>query len=152
VRLGVFVAILATLVFDIGLISPIVVDTVPPPGTGRLSPGTAIRCLKFSNPGHPFWPDSARLDTAVANGPPELMWYRGIEHLPSNDLWVYRQWRPSGQDSIDLDWYGSYIRLPVHGARLVGRTFSMYYDNLLEAVRAHPRPVTAFWVTCPRGG
>jgi hypothetical protein len=152
VRLGVFVAILATLLFDIGLLVPIAVDTAPQPGSERLPLGSRIRCLRFSNPEHPFWPDSARLDTAVANGPPELLWYRGSAHLPSSGAWVYRQWRPSGPDSIDLDWYGSYIRLPVQGARLVGRTFNMYYDNLLEALRTKHRQVVASWIKCPRGG
>lgn len=147
-RLGLFTVILATLLLDIGLVSPIVVDTAPSPGSARLPAGSPVRCLRFSRVGHPYWPDLAVLDTMVANGPPELLWYRGGVRVASGD-WVPRRWRPAGNDSLDLDWYGSYVRLPLRGTRLVGRTFEMYYDNLLEALRVKSRPVLATWIRCP---
>ena len=98
-RLGLFVMILAALLLDIGLLFPIVVDTAPPPGTEKLPADSPVRCLRFSDPRHPYWPDLARLDTTLANGPRENLWYGGSVRLPDNGDWVYRRWRPSGKDS-----------------------------------------------------
>lgn len=61
-RLGVFMAILATLLVDIGLVFPVVVETALPAGSEALAAGSLVRCFKvLTYQNHWYWPDSIRL-------------------------------------------------------------------------------------------
>lgn len=154
-RLGVFTAILATLLVDIGLVFPIVVETAPPAGSERLPAGSPVRCLKvLTYQKHWYWPDSIRLDTApIAGIPLKDLWYQARIHRVGEDQWSRSGWRPAGRDSIDFFLHESErLRLPIKGSQIVGRLFETYYDNFFEVVttaRTRARLVTLSSIPCP---
>lgn len=155
-RLGVFTAILATLLLDIGLVFPVAVETALPPSSERLPAGSPVRCFKvLTYEKHWYWPDSIRLDTAfVAGIPHKELWYQARFHRPGEDHWARSGWRPAGKDSIDLFLHESErLRIPIQGTPVVGRLFETYFDNFFEVVTTvtrKPGPVTLSWVPCPR--
>lgn len=155
VRLGVFMAILATLLVDIGLVFPVVVETALPAGSEALAAGSLVRCFKvLTYQNHWYWPDSIRLDTTPVLGTPlRDLWYQArIHRAPEND-WGRSGWRPAGKDSIDLFLHESErLRLPIEGNPLIGRLFETYYDNFFEVVttaRTRTRLVTLSSIPCP---
>lgn len=156
-RFGVFTAILATLLVDIGLVFPVVVETALPPGSERLAAGSPVRCLKvLTYQKHWYWPDSIRLGTTPVLGIPlKELWYQARIHRTGENDWGRSGWRPAGKDSIDLFLHESErLRLPIKGSPLIGRLFETYYDNFFEVVTTatrKPRPVTLSWVPCPQG-
>ena len=154
-RLGLFSVILTTLLMDIGLVFPVVVETAPPAGSERLAAGSPVRCLKvLTYQKHWYWPDSTRLDTTPVLGIPlKELWYQARIHRRGDNDWGRSGWRPAGKDSIDLFLHESErLRLPITGSPLIGRLFETYYDNFFEVVMTattKTRLVTVFSIPCP---
>lgn len=154
-RLGAFMAILATLLVEIGLVFPVVVEAAPPADSERPAAGSPVRCFKIlTYQKHWYWPDSIRLDTTPAAGIPlKELWYQARLRRLGSDHWERSGWRPAGKDSIDFAWYDTErLRVATQGTPVVGRLFETYYDNFFEVVTTATtgtRLVTLSSIPCP---
>jgi len=121
IRVGLFVAIFASLLCIIGLSFP--VPYGPRAVTGTATP-TLLQtpiCLRLRYEGSEDdeLPGEMRLRSAAGLGPGLYAADGGPESMR---LYNYSSWRPAGRDSIDVGWHHSpVLRLPVAGDSLIGR-------------------------------
>jgi hypothetical protein len=156
VRLGVFVAILAVLVWIALAVTPTGRLTPPPPNADLPRPPT-IRCLQLAFPwteSYGFTPELAVLDTVVRHEWRGHVVYYAAYRMRDSTWTGWAAWAPAG-DSMYLmleDWPA--YHLPVSGdtlrASVTPAADETILGMLMEAGRRRISPLTAVWTPCPK--
>lgn len=149
-RLGIYLALFASLAMVVALVLPVPYGPRPIPGDPAALLSRAPLCLRlrYDAAGNGDFPSEVRLRRAArfrtyfaADGGPELF-----------RLYGYASWRPAGHDSIDIAWHHSpVLRIPIWGDSLVGRgqwagvqPLSFLFDLRQFRVVARPFPCSEF--------
>jgi hypothetical protein len=155
-RLGLFVAVLISLVVVVGLVAP-VPGGLPPLSTVSAEIPMRTQCLALETEEplfDEFLPRPLYVQLLPQERPhifPHGPWYRadiGPDSLRA--LFSFSAWQPAGPDSIDIAWYHSPpIRIPARGERRVGRVTRRGYINLFHALLSPDRIARVNELRCP---